>query len=104
MLLVDLATGWLCAPLTYTYLVKPLDDGLVVLLAPLHHPRERVGEPLLEVRVRGKHGGHQEVHERPQLHQVVLQRGARQEQPALAVEVQQGLPALALEVLDVLGL
>ena len=44
------------------------------------------------------------MHEGPQLHQVVLQRCARQEEAALTVEVEESLPALALEVLDVLGL
>lgn len=48
--------------------------------------------------------GHEEVHERPQLHEAVLQGGPREEKPPLGVEGQQGLPPLALEVLDVLGL
>ena len=47
---------------------------------------------------------HQEVHQRPQLHQVVLQRRARQQQSTLRLEVQQELPTLTLEVLDVLRL
>ena len=34
---------------------------------------------------------HEEVHEAPQLHQVVLQRGAGDEQAALGVEVEQRL-------------
>ena len=80
------------------------DDGLVVLLAALHHAGQGVGEPLLEVRVGREDCRHEEVHERPQLHQVVLQGSARQQQSAQAVEVQQSLPALALEVLNVLGL
>lgn len=46
------------------------------LLRPLHHPGHGVAEPALELLVAGKHGGHQEVHEAPQLHQVVLQRRA----------------------------
>ena len=33
-------------------LVQPLDETLVVLLRVLHHPRQRVREPLLEVGVR----------------------------------------------------
>lgn len=48
--------------------------------------------------------GHEEMHQRPQLHQAVLQRGAREQQPPLRVESQERLPPLALEVLDVLGL
>lgn len=56
---------------------------------PLHAPSEDVG--------------HEEVHERPQLHQAVLQRGPREEETPLGVERQQRLPPLALEVLDVLS-
>ncbi len=44
------------------------------------------------------------MHEGPQLHQVVLEGRARQQQPALAVEVEENLPALTLEVLNVLSL
>jgi len=47
---------------------------------------------------------HEEVHQRPQFHEAVLQRRAGQQQPTLAVEVEQRLPALRLEVLYVLGL
>ena len=79
-------------------------NGLVVLLASLHHPCQRIREPLLEVSVRREDGGHEEVHQGPQLHQVILQRCASEEEPSLAVEVQQSLPTLALEVLDVLSL
>ena len=42
---------------------------------------------------------HEEVHQRPELHQVVLQRSARQQQPALSAEIQQGLPPLRFKVL-----
>lgn len=48
--------------------------------------------------------GHEEVHERPELHEAVLQRGTGEEEPPLGVERQERLPALALEILDVLGL
>ena len=84
--------------------MQPAHDGLVVLVAALHHAREGVGEPLAEVRVGGEDGGHEKVHERPELHQVVLQRRARQEEAPGAVEREQCLPALAAEVLDVLRL
>ena len=47
---------------------------------------------------------HEEVHEGPELHEAVLERRARQQQATLAGEVQQRLPALRLEVLDVLSL
>jgi hypothetical protein len=42
---------------------------------------------------------HEEMHERPQLHQVILQWSACQQQPTLGIEVQEGLPPLGLEVL-----
>lgn len=44
------------------------------------------------------------MHERPQLHEAILERGTSQEQTTLAVKVEESLPSLALEVLDVLGL
>lgn len=66
------------------HLVQPLDQALVVLLAALDHPRQRVGEPLLELAVRLEDVRHEEVHERPQLHQAVLQRSSCQQQPPVA--------------------
>ena len=48
--------------------------------------------------------GHEEVHEGPQLHEVVLQRCAGEQEAPPAAEVEQELPPLALEVLDVLRL
>ena len=44
------------------------------------------------------------MHQRPELHQVVLERRAGDEQPTLRVEVEHRLPALTLEVFDVMGL
>jgi len=84
--------------------VKSSYKTLVVLSAALDHASEWIGKPLLEVSVRLKDVGHEEVHQRPQLHQAVLQRRAGQQQPTLAIEVQQHLPALGLEVLYVLSL
>lgn len=86
------------------YLVQPLDERVVVVPAALDHAREGVAEPLPELPVRLEHVGHEEVHQRPQLHQVVLERGAGQQQTVGGLEVQQHLPPLGLEVLDVLGL
>ncbi len=40
------------------------------------------------------------MHEGPELHEIVLQGRARDEQAALRVEVEQRLPPLALPVLD----
>ncbi len=47
---------------------------------------------------------HEEVHQGPQLHQRVLQRGAREQQPAPRRKRKQRLPTLRFEVLDVVGL
>jgi hypothetical protein len=63
------------------YLVQPLDDLFIVLGVALYHAGDWVGKPLLELSVGLEDGGHEEVHQRPQLHQVVLQRSARQQQP-----------------------
>ena len=52
----------------------------------------------------GEDRGHEEVHERPELHEVVLERGPREEEATDAVESEEDLPTLATEVLDVLGL
>ncbi len=88
----------------FTHLVQALDDILVVLGGAFYHAGHGVGEPLLELAVRREHVRHEEVHQRPQLHQRVLQRRPRQQQPPLALEVQQRLPPLRLEVLDILRL
>ena len=90
--------------LVATHLMKPLDDALVVLMRALDHASQRVGEPLLELSVGREHMGHKEMHQRPQLHQGVLKGCARQQQAPLTREVQQHLPTLRLEILDVLGL
>ncbi len=44
------------------------------------------------------------MHERPELHERILKWCARQKEAPLAVECEQRLPALGLEVLNVLGL
>ena len=43
------------------------------------------------------------MHERPELHHIVLQRCSREQKPSFGVESEKGLPALGLEVFDVLG-
>ena len=85
-------------------LVQAPDQLLVVLLVALDHALERVGEPVVELAMRGEHVRHEEVHERPQLHQVVLQRRAGEQQATLRLKVEQRLPTLRAEVLDVLRL
>ncbi len=47
---------------------------------------------------------HQKVHERPKLHQVVLQRCASQQKTAAGIKAEQSLPALRLKVLDMMRL
>ena len=44
------------------------------------------------------------MHEGPQLHDIILQGGTCQQQSPFRVEPKQGLPPLAFEILDVLGL
>ena len=44
------------------------------------------------------------MHQRPELHEVVLERSSGDQQPPSAVEIQQRLPALAFPVLDHVGL
>jgi hypothetical protein len=44
------------------------------------------------------------MHERPELHHIILKRRACKQESALSIEAQKGLPALALKVFDVLSL
>ena len=84
--------------------VQPGDQLVVHGAVALHHAGQRVAEPVRELLPGAEDVRHEEVHERPQLHEVVLQRRAREQQAALRVEVEQRLPALGLEVLDVVRL
>lgn len=56
--------------------VQAADDVLVDRLLTLDHAGQRVAEPALELVVAGKDGGHEEMHQAPELHQVVLEWGA----------------------------
>jgi len=49
-------------------------EYLVNFLLTLHHADKGVVEPVLELGVAGKDLRHEEVHEGPQLHQIILQR------------------------------
>jgi hypothetical protein len=62
--------------------VQPLEYALIEFVLSLDHSSERIGKPLSEVFVGLEHVRHQKVHERPQLHQVVLQRRSRQKKPS----------------------
>mmetsp|Transcript_61333 Transcript_61333/g.147631 ORF Transcript_61333/g.147631 Transcript_61333/m.147631 type:complete len:212 (+) Transcript_61333:1973-2608(+) len=84
--------------------VEALHQRIVHGRSALHHVHQGVGEPVAELRVRGKNVGHQEVQKRPQLHEVVLQRRAREKDSTLCAEAKKDLPALRLEVLDVVRL
>lgn len=66
------------------YLVKPFDQALVVFLAALDHSCQRVGEPFFELTVGLEDVWHEEVHQRPQLHQAILQWGPCQQQTPMA--------------------
>ena len=61
-------------------------------------------KPLLELCVGLEDLRHQEMHQRPQLHEVVLQRGASEKQAAPTGEAEQRLPSLGLKVLDLVRL
>lgn len=84
--------------------VEAANEVLVVLLVAFDHAFEGVGEPVLELAVGREDVGHEEMHEGPELHQVVLERCAGEEETPLRLEIEETLPALRLEVLDVLGL
>lgn len=66
------------------HLVEPLDQPFVVLLTALDHSRQWVGEPFFKLSMGLEDVGHEEVHQRPQLHQAVLQRGSCQQQAPVA--------------------
>lgn len=64
---------------------------------------EWIGEPFLEILLTAKYLRHQEMHKRPELHDIVLEGGPRQEESSLCVKAQERLPPLTLEVLNVLS-
>jgi hypothetical protein len=68
-------------------------DGLV----------EGVREPFFEILLAAENGWHEEVHQGPELHDIVLQWRPRQQQSAFGVEPKQGLPSLTLKIFDILG-
>ena len=84
--------------------MKSFDETLIILMTPFYHTRQRVSKPFFELSMRLEYMRHKKVHERPQLHQTVLERCARQKQSSLTLEVKQSLPSLRFEVFDVLSL
>lgn len=70
-----------------TCLVKSLNDVGIEFDVSLDHAGQRIAEPVLEVVVRSEDCRHQEVEQRPQLHQRVLQWRAGQQQPSAGPQV-----------------
>jgi len=66
---------------THTHLVQLLHHFCLFLLAPVSQR-----EPLLKLLCAGKDLGQQEIQQRPQLVQVVLQGRAGDEQPVVGTE------------------
>ena len=66
--------------------------------------REGIRKPLFKVLLVGENVRHQEVHQRPQFHYIVLKRSSCQQEPSFGVEPQHSLPSLTFEVFDVLCL
>ena len=81
-----------------------MDDADVQALILINTLTKWIREPFLEILLAAEDLRHQEMHQRPQLHHIVLQRGSCQEQPPSGVESEQSLPPLALEIFDVLSL
>ena len=65
---------------------------------------ERIGEPLFEILLVGEDVRHQEMHEWPELHHIILQGCTSQEKSPFSVEAEKRLPSLTFEILDVLRL
>ena len=53
--------------------MESCDEVLVESLGTLYHVGHGVGEPVFELLVGLEHVGHEEVHERPEFHQIVLE-------------------------------
>lgn len=65
-----------------TYLVQSLDDRVVVLRIALDHAGHWIREPFFEFTMGLEHVRHEEMHQRPQFHEIVLQWRASQQQPS----------------------
>lgn len=65
---------------------------------------ERVREPLFEVLLAAEYLRHQEMHERPKFHHIVLQWSSSQKKSSLCIKSKKSLPPLTFKVLDILGL
>jgi hypothetical protein len=65
--------------------MKTINQLLTSTLLALDHTGNWI-EPFLELSLRSENVGHQKMHERPQLNQIVLQRSAGQQQSMSALE------------------
>jgi hypothetical protein len=88
--------------LEITHFVQPLDDLVIILAVALDHARHRIHKPLLELLVGLKDVRHQEVHQRPQLHQIVLEWRARQQQPSANIMVRTTITKILLHTIHIL--
>ena len=73
---------------------------LVLLDCLLHRDQE----PVAKVCMRMEDIRHKEMHERPKLTNIILQGSTSKKKPSLWVEIEQNLPSLGFEVLNVVGL
>jgi hypothetical protein len=73
-----------------------------IVLAPrtLNDVVHGIRKPVGELLAGSKDVRHEKMKQRPKLHQTVLERSASEQESPLGVEVDQGLPALALKVLE----
>ena len=79
--------------------VEPGELALVQSRLLLSVALNVAGEPLVELLVRVKHGGHDEVEQSPQLLHRVLDGGTGQEETVTTVEAEQYLPPYTVEEL-----
>ena len=86
------------------HLVQTVHQPRVHAPLAFHHLIHWVAEPEREFPAASEERGHQEMHQRPQLHQTVLQRRSGEQKPPLCVEMKEDLPAFGLEILDVVRL
>ena len=64
---------------------------------------ERILEPVFEISLVSKNIRHQEMHQGPKLHNVILQRSSCEQEASICIESKECLPALRFEVFDVLS-
>ena len=85
------------------HFVETMHESRIHTSFPLDHLVHWVAEPKGELASTAKESRHEKVHERPQFHETVLQRSSGEQKSSLCVEMQQNLPSLRLEVLNVVS-